>query len=88
MSKASLYHLQIVTKKASYTVPLVDVGKYRSQLQPQLGNPCLQIINEELSVLSILWELVVEINVGHIDAVDGKVSHRLETLYKAGSCTV
>jgi hypothetical protein len=88
MTGKPLHYIQIHTKGSHYVMSRVDLDKYRGQLQPQpMGNPCLQIINEEMSVLSILWDLVTEINVGHVDITDGKVSYRLETLYKAEPCT-
>lgn len=54
-----LYRIMITTHSGLYELPGVDLDKYRDQLHPQpYGNPCLQIINEELSVLSITWDRV------------------------------
>lgn len=54
-----LYKIVIETKSGNYEIPSVDLEKYREQLSPvPFGNPCLQIINEELSVLSITWDRV------------------------------
>ena len=79
-----LHYLQIITKTASYTMPLVDLEKYRDLLTPQpMGNPCLQVINEECSVLSIMWSVVLEINVSHFMVTKGVAGYRLETIYKA-----
>jgi hypothetical protein len=79
-----LHYLQIITKRAAYTLPLVDLEKYRDQLKPTpWGNPCLQVINEECSILSIMWETVLEINVSHFLVTDSVAGYRLETIYKA-----
>lgn len=84
--ETQLDYVQVLTKTAHYVMPRVDLAKYRDQLHPQpMGNPCLQIINEELSVLSIMWDLVTEVNVSHLLVTDGVVGYRLETLYKAGT---
>jgi len=86
--EVQLDYVQVRTKTAHYVMPRVDIDKYRPLLQPQpMGNPCLQIINDELSVLSVMWDLVVEVNVSHLMVTEGVVGYRLETIYKAEPCT-
>lgn len=81
-----LHYIQIKTKTSHYVMPRVDLEKYRALLQPeQYGNPCLQIINEDLSVLSIIWDQVVTVNVAHLMVTEGVTGYRVETIWSAPS---
>lgn len=59
MSNKILYRIIVETFSGTYELPDVDLEKCKDQLTPtQFGNPCLQIVNEELSILSIPWNRV------------------------------
>ena len=60
--KAPLYSLEVAAKSGGfYSIPQVDIRN--CILDPHLSqNPCLQIINEEHAVLSLVWEQVVSIS--------------------------
>lgn len=66
--------LKIETKAGVYTLPLVNLDMFRGRLlDPNLiYNPCLQIINEEHSVLSIVWAYVTSITAIRALPVDDK----------------
>lgn len=62
MTDKKIVTLLIWTKGGSYQVPLVDIERHVLALDPVLSqNPCLQIINEEHGVLSLVWEHVTKI---------------------------
>lgn len=78
-----LHYVQIRTKTSYYVMPRVDLEKYRALLKPEHGNPCLQIINEDLNVLSIVWSQVTEINIAHFMVTEGVAGYKLETLWQS-----
>ena len=52
--------LHIVTKHGEYSIPNVDLEKYRHSFVLGVdNNPCLQVINETYGVLSITWSEVI-----------------------------
>jgi hypothetical protein len=80
-----LHYVQIRTEKSHYVMPRVHLERFKEQLLAHkaypYANPCLQIINEDASVLSIVWDHVVEINVSHLMVTEGVAGYRLETLW-------
>lgn len=76
MSNKTLHQVVIETESGLYTLPAVDLEKYNGLLHPTpYGNPCLQIINEECSVLSVTWDRVIAVT-----AVSEGVVHELEPM--------
>lgn len=48
--------IHIYTKHGSYSIPQVDLHRYREEIVSRTHtNPCLQILNEACSVLSVMW---------------------------------
>jgi hypothetical protein len=55
--------LHITTKHGDYSIPNVDLEKYRHSFEPGLDhNPCLQVINESYGVLSLTWSEVLHVH--------------------------
>lgn len=62
MSKQSTSEVQIQTKSGLYRIPHVDERNHL--FDPVLSqNPCLQVVNEDMAVLSVLWSDVDVITV-------------------------